>query len=183
MGEHGEGRPVVFRNRSYWVFGWAALAFISWSAESQPGDDVGQQYGRPAGCPGNRPSTVRRQYPGPVAYMALQMVRPPGRVSSKPAALNYGGQRGKCYAAEVAGRIPENPDVRSGSGVGRKIAMEYEANTAPELHFRQCISRYRHASNVVVCHRWSSCPELGGWHQLAGGQCRQLCIRGCPTPA
>jgi hypothetical protein len=29
MGEHGEERPVVFRNRPYWVFGWAAVAFIS----------------------------------------------------------------------------------------------------------------------------------------------------------
>jgi hypothetical protein len=29
MGEHSEGQPVVFRNRSYVAFGWAALLFAA----------------------------------------------------------------------------------------------------------------------------------------------------------
>jgi hypothetical protein len=29
MGEHGEGRPTVFRNRPFWVFAWALLGLIA----------------------------------------------------------------------------------------------------------------------------------------------------------
>jgi hypothetical protein len=29
MGEHGEGRPVVFRNWPFWLFAWAVVAFMA----------------------------------------------------------------------------------------------------------------------------------------------------------